>query len=135
MSTATVVHIGQRRAEAAFQYAKEGSGKGNYTSYVKRFPMIIKTNGLTYALSFAYAKGKMRGKANDGDPAWSTIYKQSGRWLRDEANQFIADRLENVDKDPKLLMEVMVQLDHAELMWVTTEILELFNWLKRFAHE
>jgi CRISPR-associated protein Cmr5 len=131
--SSTIVHIGQSRAETAYKFAKKGVKKSNYASYVKRFPMIIKTNGLTYALSFAYSKGKVGAKG--GDDAWEAIFKQSGEWLKDEPNQFIADRLSEVKEKPQKLMEVLVALDHEELMWVTTEIVELFNWLKRFAHE
>ncbi len=135
-----IYNIGQERAKKAFALAKEGmvkeeqngknkSTKGNYASYVRRFPMLIKVNGLTYALSFAYSKAQ-------SDPDWKNLYLHVGEWLKAEPTGILEEKLKNFTrKHNRKLMEVVVALEYEELMWATAEVIELFDWLKRFAYE
>lgn len=93
--------------------------------------MIIKTNGLTYAVSFAYSKAKIG--QSGGDKAWALVYHHIKEWLSQNTHDILGGKM-GADPKPKQLMSALTKLKHDELMWVTTEVIEFFNWLKRFAH-
>jgi CRISPR-associated protein Cmr5 len=108
----------QGRAEFAYQRAKTASEKTaireDYKSYVKKIPMLIKTNGLGATIAFV--------KAKEGD-AYDIIYQDISAWL-------VAQGL--LKKDEKFL-EVIIQKDSSESRRITIEVLAFLNWLKRFA--
>jgi len=109
----------QGRAEFAYQCAKTASGtsiKEDYKSYVKKMPMLIKTNGLGATLAF------VKSKAKKGD-AYGTIYQNISAWL---VKQGLIEKNEE-------LLEVIIQKDSPEYRQITIEVLAFLSWLKRFA--
>ncbi len=113
--------IEQGRAEYAYKCALEGSKKGSeYKSYVKKIPMLIKTNGL--AATFAFVFSKSKGK--DDNP-YGLIYKQTAEWIKQK--NLLSD-FENKDFAKKL-----TELNSSSYRAVTIEVLSLFTWLRRFA--
>lgn len=96
------------------KYGKE------YKSYVKKIPMLIKTNGLGATFAFVFSK------ADEKSP-YTLIYHQTKTWLNHEPKGLI--RLSN---DAELAQE-FVQRDSAEYRAITVEVLAFFTWLKRFA--
>jgi len=93
-----------------------------YKSYVKKIPMLIKTNGLGSTL--AYIKSKINSKNDDGK-VYGLIYKHITEWL--EADE---KRLIDVSDD---LVQIIISLNSSEYRAVTNEVLSLLNWLCRFA--
>lgn len=114
--------IEQGRAAFAYKKAKEGLGKAKdkdlYVSYVKKIPMLIKTNGLGQTLAFMNAKGK----------EYSEIYKQIDEWLCQEQNAHLLADAKGND-----LIEKVISMDSSVYRQITTEVLALFSWLRRFA--
>lgn len=120
----------QGRAEFAYKCAEGGNGiskKKEYKAYVKKIPMLVKTNGLGAAIAFVKAKSdKDESKAGY---AYALIYKQTTDWLKQEPKGLIIDRL-NKNED---LVKVLTDLNSPEYRAVTNEVLAFFVWLKRFA--
>lgn len=109
----------QGRASEAYKYVLEAKEKlGNkekeYKSYVKKLPVMIKTNGLGQTLAFIKAK-------ND---TYALIYKQLEDWLKKCPNSVI-----NGDD----LVKAVISLDSKEYRLATAEALSLLSWLRRFA--
>jgi CRISPR-associated protein Cmr5 len=121
--TKTIHGIEQGRADFAYQCAKKGSEISKpkeYKSYVKKIPMMIKTNGLGATLAFAMSKKK-------GGNAWELIYTQLSDWLQTEGNKYL------LDNKTGELSQIVIQLDSGQYRAVTNEVLAFFNWLRRFA--
>lgn len=119
----------QGRAEFAYKCAENGAQinkKKEYKSYVKKIPMLVKTNGLGAALAFVKAKSD-KNKDKHGY-AYHLIYEQTTGWLKQEPKGLISGRLENED-----LAKVLTDLNSPEYRAVTNEVLAFFVWLKRFA--
>lgn len=128
MSETTIKGIEQGRAKKAYEFAKAGkklSKAKEYKSYVKKLPMLIKTNGLGSALAFAFAKG-CNGGSPDQSKAWGLIYHQLEVWLKEDSKKL----LEFSDDH---LTQKLMETDSATYRAVTVEILALLNWLRRFA--
>lgn len=130
----------QGRAAEAYKYAEDGRKLGGgpkldeqgnvksesktakeYKSYVKKLPMLIKTNGLGAAMSFCFSKGK--GKT---DNAWGLIYHQITNWLKKDEKHLI--EITNDD-----LMKALTNADSPTYRATTIEVLALLNWMRRFA--
>ena len=121
----------QGRADFAFQCAQNAKDNlpektaKEYKAYVKKMPMLIKTNGLGAALAFAFAKGS-KGGTPDKTKAWGLLYNQLEKWLK---------------KDPKHLIEFTDHRLVAQLLKeasptyraVTVELIAFLTWLRRFA--
>lgn len=121
------------RADKAWEFAIEGKREApkKYPSHVKEFPMLILTNGLLNAVAFAYEKGKVNNDEG-GDKGWELIYQQIGNWLgNDNEYGLLSNELDDVDNE---LMTALINLkqDAPKLRLVTTEIIALLTWLKRF---
>lgn len=137
-----LVGIEQGRAKAAYDYAKVGklisssfSFEGEkykddkYSSYVKKIPMLIKTNGL--GSTFAFVKSNFKKAKKDKQPgsdqnpknAYDLIYKQTKDWL-------VSKALITPDKD---LIDDIISKKSTEYRVITNEVLAFFNWLRRFA--
>lgn len=117
----------QGRAYFAYQQVQSVAGEGydkEYKAYVKKIPMLIKTNGLGSAVAFVDAKSK--GKANNSKLAYGAVYEQITGWLKKDEKTLI-DLLE------KNLTEAILLLDSRNYRAATVEVLALFNWLRRFA--
>lgn len=113
------LNIEQERAKAAFDFAEKSSKSSSYSSYVNKLPMYILTNGLINALAFAHSKNE-----------WKQLYDDIKSWLQEKDPQaLIKDKF---TKD-KSLIEVVIGLDTRELRLVTSEVLSLLTWLRRFA--
>ena len=123
--TSTRTKLEQGRAAFAFDAASQGkelSKSSEYKAYVKKMPMLIKTNGLGAAVSFAYSKGKGR-----TDNAWGLIYEQIYEWLKKDPKDLI-DLSSTND-----LMKALINADSATYRATTVEVLALLNWMRRFA--
>lgn len=121
----------QGRADFAFtcaQYAKdklpEKTAK-EYKAYVKKMPMLIKTNGLGAALAFAFAKGCKGGKA-DKTKAWGLLYAQIEEWLKKDHKQLLGF-------DSNRLIAQLLKEQSATYRAATIEIIAFLTWLLRFA--
>ena len=123
----TITGIEQGRAKTAYDCASEAKSKEydkEYKAYVKKIPMLIKTNGL--GATFAFVKAKANGK-NKGSGAYHLIYEQTADWLRHDEKCLL-----DLSGDKDLVAEI-IQLDSAPYRSVTVEILAFFGWLRRFA--
>ena len=137
----------QGRAKFAYECAEAGKNicskceisnewyeDDKYKSYVQKFPMLIKTNGLGSALAFYASKrqkeknGEKSGTKKNRKNAYDLIYNQITEWLKAEPKGLLSDRLGNDD-----LIKVLIDLDSADYRVVTNEVLSFFTWLKRFA--
>ena len=111
------------RAKYAYDSVIEGSKlseKQEYKSYVKRIPLLIKTNGLGSALAFVKSK-------NNKKP-YRVIYQQITNWLLNNKKELI-----DLDTNDGDLIAKIITLDSVSYRALTQEILALFMWLKRFA--
>lgn len=111
------------RAKFAYDCAKEAADDkkvkdSEYKSYVKKIPMLIKTNGLGSTFAFVNAKG---------GAAYNLIYEQTKDWLIAD-NKGLIDLSNNSD-----LVQKIISLDSASYRAVTVEVLAFFTWLRRFA--
>ncbi|MCB9293462.1 MAG: type III-B CRISPR module-associated protein Cmr5 [Lewinellaceae bacterium] len=118
----------QGRAAFAFQCAVEGEKLGKnkeYKSYVKKMPMLIKTNGLGAAIAFVFAKGSKGGEPNRENP-WGLLYAQIEEWILKDEKKLIAFA-------PGRLAQALTETESWNYRSVTIEVLAFLNWLKRFA--
>jgi len=119
--------IEQNRANEAYKYAQAGKALGGktakeYKAYVKRIPMMIKTNGLGATFAFVLSKGK-RNKSN----AYGLIYTQVTKWFAENRDYLM--KIDTTDD----LTEYIINLDSVKYRAVTVEVLALFQWMRRFA--
>lgn len=85
-------------------------------SYIKRLPLMIQTNGLGQALAFYYSKEKEH----------RDIYNQIAKWFSPtEKHTFIT-----IDEE---LIYAISQMNRRTYRVVTAEVIELLNWMRRFA--
>ena len=118
------------QGRAAFAYPCAEAGKGltkskEYKSYVKKMPMLIKTNGLGAAVAFAFAKGSKGGQPDKGSP-WGLLYLQIEEWLKEDQKKLIGF-------DPSRLAYQLTQENSGTYRAVTIEVIALLSWVKRFA--
>lgn len=99
--------------------AKDKKTVKEYKSYARRIPMMIKNNGLGPGMAFVYAKG--RAEAN-GNNAYTILYRN------------IEDRLKEVGllEEGKKLIKHIIEVDSVQYREISTEVLALFTWLRRF---
>lgn len=118
----------QGRAAKAYEYVEAGaklSKAKEYKAYVKKMPMLIKTNGLGAAITFAFAKGASNGIANQRDP-WGLLYHQIETWLKEGQPNLSNAR-------DMTLAKILTETSSTNYRSMTVEVLALLNWLKRFA--
>lgn len=128
----TLKQIEQGRAKYAFDAVKEINEKEteklkeNYKSAAKKFPVLIKTNGLGQTLAFLKSKGgkKDRKTGKKIENGYDKLYKQIGGWLQTEAANQLVPQGE--------LVEQVIQLKSSIYRQVTVETLALLNWIRRF---
>lgn len=106
-----------QKVEQAMEQLKHPSEKKEYKAYLKKIPMLIKTNGL--GATFAFVKSK-------GGATYDLIYKQTTEWLKQDTKQLVEDDFTD-------LSGVIVSQDSFSYRALTIEILALFGWLRRFA--
>jgi CRISPR-associated protein Cmr5 len=100
---------------------KDASEAKEYKSYVKKIPMMIKTNGLGATLAFVKSKPKKK--------AYALINEQLKDWFLQEAQQYLMPEL----KSESDLVAVVIALESTQYRAVAVEIMALFGWLRRFA--
>lgn len=133
MDNSKIKGIEQGRAKFAYECAVEGSKQnkdkkvdGAYKSYVKKIPMLIKTNGLGAA--FAFIKSKMKNDKDKKEFAYHLVYMQTAIWFK-EHRSYLLPELTNENN----LVDEIIKLNSNQYRAVTNEVLALFNWLRRFA--
>lgn len=102
--------LNQERAAFALQQV-EGKDK-KYSTYAKKLPALITTNGLIPTLAFLKSKSESK-----------QVYESLNKWLRDR--KYI-----NNGEDA---LEKLVDFDFSTLRLATIEALSFANWLKRMA--
>ena len=120
----TIKGLEQGRAEFAFECAKKGSEldkKSDYRSYVKKIPMLIKTNGLGSTFAFMFSKGE----------TYEFIGEQVLRWLKSNTKQLLPN-INSIDSFEELNQKI-TSLDSISYRTLTIEVLAFFKWLRRFA--
>ncbi|MCR4429800.1 MAG: type III-B CRISPR module-associated protein Cmr5 [Tepidanaerobacteraceae bacterium] len=129
MAEKTVIKgLEQGRASFAYQCARAGNQidkRKEYKQYVKKLPMLIKTNGLGAALAFV--KSKISDKTSESGHAYKLIYDQIAEWLKKDDKKLI-DLSGDAD-----LVAAIISLDSSQYRAVTIEVLAFLNWLRRFA--
>ena len=121
-SLTAIKGIEQGRANFAYEKALEAKSKlkengKKYKAYVKKLPMLIKTNGLGASLAFV--------KSKESEEAYGLIYQNLTEWLKSDEKKLI-----NIEDD---LVKTVISLNSAEYRAVTNEVLAFLNWLRRFA--
>jgi len=115
--------VEQGRAKFSYQRVKSVVANENktlradYKSYLKRLPMLIKTNGLAATFSFILTKNSQ---------AYEQIYKDCSEWIKNDPKGIF-----NLNNDD--LMEYVLNLDSSGYRALTTEILSFIKWMSRFA--
>jgi CRISPR-associated protein Cmr5 len=120
----------QGRAAFAYQCAESASKTlskpKEYKAYVKKMPMLIKTNGLGAAMAFAFAKGAKGGKVETNTP-WGLLYSQIEDWLKKDEKGLITDF------EKGRIAKFLAETDSYTYRAVTVEVLAFLSWLRRFA--
>jgi len=131
MDKHTITGIEQGRAKFAYDCADEvktESEAKKYKAYVKKLPMLIKTNGLGSALAFVKAKsGTSTQEKSDEKKAYEKIYHNITQWFKNDKKQII--KLQDNDD----LVNIIINLKSNEYRFATIETLSFLVWLRRFA--
>jgi len=120
----------ENREKLTYQCTDEKEPHKNcakYKAYVKKIPMLIKTNGL--AATFAYVKAKSDQDCNKKGYAYHLIYQQTEDWLRK------SDTTKAIfEKEQKgQLIQILINQESPRYRQLSTEVMALFVWLKRAA--
>jgi CRISPR-associated protein Cmr5 len=130
----TMKSIAQARAKFAWECAKERTKDKEYSSLVEKIPTYIKTNGLLNTLAFLYSKSK---KGNREEKLLEQICNWlTGQNLQNGVAAFPMIESSNLTTGNNLQEKVLNYLmtsNAKDLIRCTTEVLALFNWLRRFA--
>lgn len=114
----------QIKAEFAYNCARNASNLGKeYKSYVKKMPMLIKTNGLGATFAFMFSK-----KNKDEGKYWNAIGKNLYDWLKDQ-KKIDSNKLKSFDD----LVKEISQISSTEYKILTAEVISFLSWLRRFA--
>lgn len=128
MAESRITGIEQGRASFAYAQVERAAFHSNpklakkYKAYVKKVPMLIKTNGLGPTFAFVKAKGTAD---NVDAEAYRMLYEQTEAWVK--------QRLEGIISFDDGLLKTIVNLPSSQYKAVTIEVLALFNWLRRIA--
>ncbi len=113
----------RERAKFAYECVSKIASEpysGNYKSYVRNLPVMIKSNGLGAALAFVFAK-------KNGDKnialAYNTLYSHLSDWLYKK----------KIIKNSDALMKEIVNMDTIQYKRTTIEVLNFLIWLKKFS--
>lgn len=119
----------QGRAAYAYECAEEANKNlekaKEYKSYVKKMPMLIKTNGLGAAVAFALAKGSKDGEIKK--EGWGLLYTQISTYLLEKS----PNKLFTFQK--KELAKTLTTINSFEYRATTIDVLSFLSWLRRFA--
>ena len=118
----------QERASEAYNAVSEAikelnnlDAKKKYKSYVKKFPAIVKTNGLSAAVAFEFSKKASNSTESD---IHKKIYKQISKRL------FKCGMCGDTQDD---LMKILLEMESDIHRSATIEIIAYFEWMRRFA--
>lgn len=107
-----------QEVKGAVEFLKAQDKVKLYSSYLKRLPSMIQVNGLGQALAFYYSKRK-------GKNEYELIYRSLSNWVLSKPMYA---------KEPKKeLVEVVVEMNSEHYRMVTSEILALLDWMRKFA--
>jgi len=139
--------IERQRAIFAYQCAEKGRDikskiqidgqwyeDDKYKSYVQKFPMLVKRNGLANTIAFYYSrrkkekKGEVPGTEKNPKNAYDLILYQLTEWFKEEPGGILAEAVRNAD-----LVRAVLELNSEEYRALTNEALAFLAWLKRFA--
>lgn len=118
----------QERAKYAWEQVKRVKGdskiEARYSSYVKKMPALILTNGLGNALAFTRSKfgPESEEKLRVDAKAYKLLYQHLNGWFSKQAQ---------VNKD--ILDWIVNDASSLEVLRITEETIALLNWMKRFA--
>ncbi len=132
MSNSNLRQLEGGRAAEAFKFVEQAKRELPkeyhlaYKAYVKKLPMLIKTNGLGAAYAFVLSK-KDESQQKKGY-AYKLIYDHTQEWLTSDNKKFLLRGKESQD-----LVKTLTELKSHEYRAVTVEVLALLNWLRRFA--
>lgn len=155
----TMKSIAQARAKFAWECAKD-LGSDKFSTSVDKVPTYIKTNGLLNTMAFCYSKAEYESvfllifewitgnnTGEDKYPFFTLAMpikpkealeirkKEKDSRLSDTEKQANKQKAENLNAFRKSAMETLVAQceDTKQHVGLTTEVLALFNWLRRFA--
>lgn len=121
-SISTIKGLEQGRAKFAYECAVAGSKikkDKEYKSYVKKIPMLIKTNGL--GETFAFVKSRKDSNENKVGYAYQLIYTQTAEWLMKDEKKLI-----NINEKDDLIDKI-ISLDSISYRTVTIETIAFFH--------
>ncbi|MFZ5592364.1 MAG: type III-B CRISPR module-associated protein Cmr5 [Bacillota bacterium] len=98
--------------------------QAEYTSRLKKLPMLIKTNGLGNVLTFLLAKGYEK-----GSPCW-LLLDQIARWLTEEPSCL---PVTSKTSDAGQFIQEIIQQNSPLYRQLTKKTLALLVWMGRFA--
>lgn len=121
-TTLTGIELG--RAEFAYKCASEAVQKPKikkeYNSYVKKLPMLIKTNGLGAAFAFIFSKQ---------DDSWNEVGDNIFGWLKKPESGMDLSGVNSF----KELVPKTAQLNSSEYRRLTAEVMAFLAWLRRYS--
>jgi CRISPR-associated protein Cmr5 len=116
-----ITNLENQRAEFALNSitaANEEDYKGEYKGYVKKIPVLIKTNGLGNTLAFMRSKKKV---------AYDLLYQQFSEWL---SKSECPCKALPAGKD---LLEFVISQPSPVYRHITKELIALLTWMRRLA--
>lgn len=121
MKNSNISLVENGRAKYAFTQVEKllssyPNKQSDITSYIKRLPVMIKTNGLGQALAFYYSKEKEH----------KAIYRAIAGWFSNENNYSL------ITFQGEFIEEITV-MNRDTYRFVTNEVIALLNWMRRFA--
>jgi len=127
--------IEQERAKYALKCIDEVKSKDNseleknYSSYVKKSPALILTNGLGSTLAFYKSKiGKEGDEKKPEKLAYNLLYDYINDWVSGKEYDKV-----NFTKGQDLLDWITKTASSLEVFQVTQEIVRLLTWMSKFA--
>lgn len=127
--------------ESDFKYDGKYFKDDKYKAYVKRFSMLVKTNGLGASVAFVLSKQTKEkkdrgnkvapGERNNPKNAYDLIYNQVWQWLKTEDKQYLIKKGDgSLYSD---FAEATISMSSNQYRSLTVEVLAFFTWLRRYA--
>ena len=125
----------QERAKYALKCIDEVKLKSNseleknYSSYVKKSPALILTNGLGNTLAFYKSKiGKEGSEKKPEKLAYELLYNHINNWVSGKEYDKV-----NFTKGQDLLEWITKTASSLEVFQATQEVIRLLTWMSKFA--
>lgn len=121
--------IAQERAKYAWECAKNNQNDKEYASLVRKIPTYVKANGLLNTIAFLYSKGNREEKVLNDIKGWLT----HSTWGLINKNELTKIQKNEKEKDEnELFIYYLVNSSAHDIMQYTSEVINLFTWLRRF---